>query len=468
MNSDQTINSLADPAVDNGFLREVLDGIRDSIKIVDRSYTVVYANKTAMAQAIHFHKEEAGKLREKCFQKFFGSAKQCSFCVIDQVFRSGVPTFHVFNIRKGDVEEMREISTFPLTGKSGKVEHVIEIMRDVTRLKENIGKEAEFGEMITGDPAMREVFDMIRSVAPTSSTALIHGETGSGKELVARAIHRYSNRKDQRMVTIHCGAIPETLLESELFGHEKGAFTGADQRRIGKFELAHKGTLFLDEIGTISQQMQIKILRALQEGEITRVGGNDAVKVDARFIAATNMDLAAAVDRREFREDLYYRINVIPIQLPPLRDRGGDAVLLAEHFLKKIGGEIGKNVAGFSDTAKEQIKGYAWPGNIRELRNLVERAVILCKGKYIENLDVNPEQKRAATPAPGSAEAIPGAPMEGHTLKAAVDVVEREYLINILRETRGNINSAAQRAGVNTRTIHRKMKEFGIQKEDYK
>ena len=459
--------------MENGFLREVLDGIRDSIKIVDRSFTVVYANKTAMAQAIHYPSDETGKLREKCFQKFFGSAKQCSFCVIDQVFRSGVPTFHVFKARKGERDEMREISTFPLTGKSGKVEHVIEIMRDVTRLKEDFGKESEFGDMITGDPAMRQMFDMIRQVAPTNSTALIHGETGTGKELVARAIHRNSGRKDQRMVTIHCGAIPETLLESELFGHEKGAFTGADARRIGKFELAHKGTLFLDEIGTISQQMQIKILRALQEGEVTRVGGNDSVKVDVRFIAATNLDLSAAVERQEFREDLYYRINVIPIQLPPLRDRGDDAALLAEHFLKKISAEIGKDMAGFSDTAKEQIRGYSWPGNIRELRNLVERAVILCRGKYIENIDVPQETRRpAAAPASVSsaatgAEAPAGAGGAG-TLQDVVDQVEREYLIKVLRETRGNINSVAEKAGVNTRTIHRKMKEFGIAKEDYK
>jgi len=452
--------------VEDGFLREVLDGIIDSIKIVDRSFTVVFANKTALSQAIHFHADEKGKLKEKCFQKFFGSAKQCSFCVIDQVFRTGVPAFNVFNVRKGERDELREISTFPLTGMSGKVDHVIEIMRDVTRLKEDLSRDTEFGEMITADPMMLQMFEMIKSVAPTNSTVLITGETGTGKELVARAIHRNSNRKEQKMVTIHCGAIPETLLESELFGHEKGAFTGAEQRRIGKFELAHKGTLFLDEIGTISPAMQIKILRALQEGEITRVGGNDGVKVDVRFIAATNLDLAGAVEKDEFREDLYYRINVIPIKLPPLRDRGRDALILAEHFLKKIGSEIGKKIEGFSEEARGQILSYGWPGNIRELRNLVERAVIMCKGRYIESVDITPAAKRPASPAAGQSPV--DFSVQGRTLKDVVDDVEKAYLVQLLKSTRGNINSAAEKAGVNTRTIHRKMKDFGVIKEDFK
>ena len=457
-------------AVEDGFLREVLDGIKDSIKIVDRSFTVVFANKTAMSQAIHFKHDEQGKLREKCFQKFFGSAKQCSFCVIDQVFRTGVPAFNVFHVRKDSKDEMREISTFPLTGASGNVEHVIEIMRDVTRLKEDLGKEAEFGDMISDDAAMREIFEMIKSVAPTNSTVLINGETGTGKELVARAIHRHSKRNQQKMVTIHCGAIPDTLLESELFGHEKGAFTGADQRRVGKFELAHKGTLFLDEIGTISQAMQIKILRALQEGEVTRVGGNDPVKVDVRFIAATNLDLGEAVKKDEFREDLYYRINVIPVRLPPLRERSNDALVLAEHFLKKLSQEIGKKIEGFSDEAREQIRTYAWPGNIRELRNLVERAVILCKGRYVERIDVASDSRRSiSTPAEtAETQSTTSTPSTAGALKDVVEEVERKYLIGVLKETKGNINSVAERAGVNTRTIHRKMKDFGIAKEDYK
>ncbi|MDH5639199.1 MAG: sigma-54-dependent Fis family transcriptional regulator [Nitrospinota bacterium] len=465
MNGDKIGEEMMGATLEDGFLREVLDGIRDSIKIVDRSFTVVFANKTALSQAIHFKHDEQGKLREKCFQKFFGSAKQCSFCVIDQVFRSGVPTFNVFHVRKDGKGEMREISTFPLTGESGKVEHVIEIMRDVTRLKDDLGKEAEFGDMISDDPSMREIFDMIKSVAPTNSTVLINGETGTGKELVARAIHRHSKRKEQKMVTIHCGAIPDTLLESELFGHEKGAFTGADQRRMGKFELAHKGTLFLDEIGTISTAMQIKILRALQEGEITRVGGNDPVRVDVRFVAATNLDLGAAVEREEFREDLYYRINVIPLRLPPLRDRGKDALALAEHFLTKLGQEIGKKIEGFSDEARDQINSYAWPGNIRELRNLVERAVILCKTHYVERLDIAPAAKKHV-----GTEATPsdGIDSPSGSLKDVVDEVERQYLIKALKENRGNITSVAQLAGVNTRTIHRKMKDFGIVKEDYK
>jgi DNA-binding NtrC family response regulator len=254
----------------------------------------------------------------------------------------------------------------------------------------------------------------------------------------------------------------DSLLETELFGHEKGAFTGAERRRVGKFELADRGTLFLDEIGTISPMMQVKILRALQEGEITRVGGNENIKVDIRVICATNADLAAEVDKGTFREDLYYRINVVPMTLPPLRERPGDIALLADHYLKQFNGVIGKGLRGFTDEALATMRQYAWPGNVRELRNLIERAVILSRGPMIERIDVPNAAPVPLTLGPAIAINV------SVGLKDVVADAEKAYLGKLLAECHGNIGETAERAGVNTRTIHRKMQEFDIRKENFK
>ncbi|VAX17114.1 Two-component system response regulator protein, partial [hydrothermal vent metagenome] len=440
-------------AIDGNYLESVMDSIRDSIKIVDRSFNVIFANKAGLENAwTDQPRKKKGAL--KCFEKFYHNSEQCSFCVIDRVFNSGMPAFNVFHSKNGGDASVKEISAFPLTGKSGKVEHVIEIVRDVTELKKDLVESEEFSEIISQDSSMENVFDIIKSVAATNSTVLISGETGTGKELIARAIHKSSRRRDKKLVTMNCGAFPETLLETELFGHEKGAFTGADQRRIGRFETAHQGTLFLDEIGTISQSMQVKILRVLQEGELTRVGGNETIKVDIRYVCATNVNLQSEVKAGNFREDLYYRINVVPIMLPPLRKRGDDIKLLAEHFLEKFSGEIGKRFQGFTGSALERAKQYAWPGNIRELRNLVERAVILSKGKSIERLDIPETDERA--------------PVQTATFKDVVETAEKEYLIKALKNNRGSISQTAEKAGVNARTIHRKMKDYGIDKDEFK
>jgi len=440
-------------AIDGNYLETVMDSISDSIKIVDRAFNVIFANKAGLENA---WKDQPHKKKGdlKCFEKFYQNSEQCSFCVIDRVFNSGMPAFNVFHSKNGGDASIVEISAFPLTGKSGKVEHVIEIVRDVTQLKKDLFESEEFSEIISQDSSMESVFDIIKSVAATNSTVLISGETGTGKELVARAIHKSSRRRDKKLVTLNCGAFPETLLETELFGHEKGAFTGADQRRIGKFETAHQSTLFLDEIGTISHSMQVKILRVLQEGELTRVGGNETIKVDIRYVCATNVDLQSEVQAGSFREDLYYRINVVPIMLPPLRNRGDDIKLLAEHFLEKFSGEIGRRFQGFAGSALDTAKRYAWPGNIRELRNLVERAVILSKGQFIETLDI---QKRESS-----------APVEAATFKDVIETAEKEYLIKALKNNKGSISQTAQKAGVNARTIHRKMKDYGIDKDEFK
>ncbi len=446
-------------ALDVEFFGGVLDGIRDSIKIIDRSYTLVYANKAGL-EAIGKPLDQVVGKGQKCFEEFYNSERQCSFCIIEQVLKSGLPAFHTF--RETDDRQrtkVKEISAFPLTDNNGHVEFIVEIVRDVTGLKNEISAAEEFSEIISRDKAMKPVFELMESVAPTDSTVLIYGETGSGKELVARAIHRVSRRSTKKFVAVNCGALSDTLLETELFGHEKGAFTGADKRRIGRFELAHGGVLFLDEIGDISPAMQVKILRALQEGEVTRVGGMETIKVDVRIICATNVDLLEAVRDGRFREDLYYRVNVVPITIPSLHERREDIEPLAVHYLEKFARDIGKNFTGFSAQVMETMKHYRWPGNVRELRNLVERAVILNKGPIVMRIDIHDLHSE------GSA---PGQVAEEGTLKEAAELAEKKYLIEAIRANKGNIGQTAQQAGVNMRTINRKMIQFAIKKEDYK
>ena len=454
---DGTKSASAIPSTqDAAFLTKALDGIRDSIKIIDKDYKVLYVNSAGLSVK-GSAMDKLAVVGHKCFEGFYGSLEVCSYCVVTQVFSSGQPAFNTFTVESSGQTLTKEVSVYPLTSPNGAVESVIEIIRDVTRLKKELGFSEEFGEIISRDAKMQEVFSLMQSVAPTNSTVLVHGETGTGKELVARGIHNASKRSGKKFVAINCGAMTDTLLETELFGHEKGSFTGAEQRRIGKFELADKGTLFLDEMGTISPNMQVKILRALQEGEITRVGGNDVIKVDVRYICATNTDLRESVRKGEFREDLYYRINVVPIHLPPLRERTGDIQILAEHYLAKFNQSMGKNLMGFSSSALERMRLYSWPGNIRELRNLVERAVILSKGPYIEKMDVPSDDGALHSGGPFTAS------ME---MKDVVARAERDYLVDILKRFNGNITEAAKHAGVNARTIHRKIKEFGVHREE--
>jgi len=304
-----------------------------------------------------------------------------------------------------------------------------------------------FGQIIAGEPRMQAVLDLARSVAPTDATVLVIGETGTGKELIARAIHHWSPRAEQAFVAVNCAALAETLLESELFGHERGAFTGAVAQRRGRFELAHGGTLLLDEVGETSPGLQAKLLRVLQEGTLDRVGGTKTVTVDVRVVAATNRDLARMVAERSFREDLYYRLNVFPIALPPLRDRRADILPLAEHVLHQASRRFGKRVAGFSDEARALLLVYGWPGNIRELQNVVERAAILCQGEQIlpAYLNLTP-----ASPAPAAA--------GPRTLRE----LEREAILAALAACKGNRRGAAERLGIGLRTLYTRLREYGI------
>jgi two-component system response regulator FlrC len=304
-----------------------------------------------------------------------------------------------------------------------------------------------FGEIIAGDPKMRAALDLARSVAPADSTVLIMGETGTGKELVARAVHHWSGRANRAFVAVNCAALAETLLESELFGHEKGAFTGAVAQRRGRFELAHEGTLFLDEVGEMSPALQAKLLRVLQEGTLERVGGTKTVTVDVRVIGATHRDLTQMVTAGTFRGDLYYRLSVFPIQLPPLRERSSDILPLAEHILRSVSRRLGKRIAGFAEEGVALLRGYGWPGNIRELQNVVERAAILCQGEQILPAHLN-----LTSPPPGPVATGP------RTLRE----LEREAILTALADCQGNRRNAADQLGIGLRTLYTRLREYGI------
>ncbi|PID56657.1 two-component system response regulator [candidate division KSB3 bacterium] len=317
--------------------------------------------------------------------------------------------------------------------------------------------------IISESPRMDRVFELISNVAPTDSTVLVQGETGTGKELVARAVHYISSRKQHRFVAVNCGALTDNLLESELFGHEKGAFTGAIRQKIGKFELADRGTLFLDEIGNVSPAMQMKLLRVLQERHFERVGGTRTIEVDVRIISATNEDLEKSVADGRFREDLYYRINVIPIVLPPLRQRREDIPLLAGHYVEQLSHGRIKEV---SDGALHTLMSYDWPGNIRELINIIERSILLERGPVLKSVDL-PTRMRRKDERSRLMDFNEELPLEA-VREQAIDIVEKEYMIRILQKYRGSIKRTAEHAGLTTRSIHGKMKKFELRKEDYK
>ncbi len=328
-------------------------------------------------------------------------------------------------------------------------------------LEENINLKAQldmrFGmENIVGnDHRMLRIYDMVDSIADTKATVLITGESGTGKSLIARAIHRRSERRNKPFVEIACGALPETLLESELFGHVAGSFTGATGEKLGKFMQSEGGTIFLDEIGTASPSMQVKLLRILQDFEFEQVGGTKTFSIDTRVILATNDDLSQAVAEGRFRQDLFYRVNVINIELPPLRERISDIPMLAQHFLEQVGNDAGKKVNGFSEQAMAALQRFDWPGNVRELQNVIERAVLLGKSDMVE-LDDLP-------PAFASAGNVLVAPVGNRTLKEALSGPERQIILDVLEMNNWNRHATAESLGINRTTLYKKMKRLGLE-----
>jgi len=327
-------------------------------------------------------------------------------------------------------------------------------------LKRTLGLSHQFSNIIGRSEAMLDVFKMIETVARTNSTILLTGESGTGKGLVAQAIHFHSLRRDKPMVSLNCGALPETLLESELFGHMRGAFTGADNNKKGLLEVAERGTIFLDEIGEMSQVMQVKLLRVLQERRFRRVGGLEELQADIRVIAATNQDLTKLIAEGRFREDLYYRINVIPLTLPPLRERREDIPLLAEHFLAKYSEQMGKEIVGLSHDALDLLAAHEWPGNIRELENVIERAVALESTPTILAESLPPNIRgESPRPATGPVEALPES---GFDLEAHVKEIERSYIAEALKRAGGVQVKAAELLGMSFRSFRYYVKKYNL------
>lgn len=355
-----------------------------------------------------------------------------------------------------------------------------EAQRRMPRLRVDPGEKGIRGRfgLIGESPTMCHIYGVIEKVADTPSTVLITGESGTGKELVAKALHEHSTRKDGPFIKINCAAIPKTLMESELFGYEKGAFTGAVGSKPGRFELADKGTLFLDEIGEIPVEMQVKLLRALQESEFERVGGLKTIKVDVRLITATNRDLERETKSGNFREDLYYRLNVVPLHIPPLRERHQDIPLLCEHIIRKFNERLKKQVESLSADAMARMCSYGWPGNIRELENVLERTLLFCDQPQIRLSDLPTELGVPQTIPPGVlAQSSPAAavlaPMDKSgpqslkdIVRAETERVERELIQRALEETAGNVTQAAKRLKISRKSLQMKMKEFGLRERE--
>ena len=333
------------------------------------------------------------------------------------------------------------------------------VIEENTQLRKELDKQHAMGNIVGQDPKMRKVFDMVDSVADTKATVLITGESGTGKSMIARAIHRNSSRSAKPFVEVACGALPENLLESELFGHVAGAFTGATANKVGKFKQADGGTIFLDEIGTASPGLQVKLLRVLQELEFEQVGGDKTFKVDVRVILATNEDLSEAVTEGRFRQDLYYRVNVINIELPGLRERRSDISLLAQSFLDQLREDTHRTVTGFTEDALAALENYSWPGNIRELQNVVERAVLLGKADTISSTDL----PRDITGGP----TISVSRIGNMTLKEALEEPERRIILEVLESNNWNRNATADTLGVNRTTLYKKMKKLGLEDGKY-
>ena len=335
-----------------------------------------------------------------------------------------------------------------------------ELRRENVSLKNALQRYRATSEIIGGSAAMEEISAFISRVAPTDSTILLKGESGTGKELVAEAIHSMSARAEEKFVTVNCGAMPESLLESELFGHKKGAFTGADRERVGLLEVAHRGTVFLDEITEIPRTMQVKLLRALQNKKIRQIGGTDELQLDIRVIAATNQDIEMLVERGDFREDLYYRINVIPLDIPPLRDRREDIPLLARHFFQEYQETLGKNVQGISEEAMELLERYDWPGNVREVKNIIERAVALAEAEIITPQVLPPEIREGSNRIPSKLEiSIPGS---GVMLEERVRDFRKAYLREALGKSAGGKKKAADLLGMSFRSFRYYLAKYGL------
>lgn len=428
-------------------LELILDNVKDGIIAHDLDRRIVFFNREAEKITGYSKAETIGKDCHEVFDAPF-CGEQCSFCAKNPVLNGRIEYPVTITTKDGEVRRI-EMSVTPILDE-GIFKGVIASFRDITEqtvLAARAEELTSFAGIIGKDKTMIQLFQQIQDVAAYDYPVHIHGETGTGKERVAMALHNVSKRAGAPFVPVNCGAIPEGLVESELFGHVKGAFSGAVRERKGRFELANKGTLFLDEVAELPKQIQVKLLRFLQEGTLERVGGEKSISVNVRIISATNKDLARQVENGNFRKDLYYRLNVIPIELPPLRNRINDIPLLISHFLKRAQDDTDQMIPEFSKDAVRLMMDYSWPGNVRELQNAVQFSIVRCKTREVLPMDLPMELRALASP---QAEPAIAAPKESFTGKLDLESVERA-----LKSTGGNKAKAARVLGVGRATLYR-------------
>jgi two-component system response regulator HydG len=437
------------------FFQAILNSISEGVMTIDKDWNIVSWNRAA-EKITGFHREEV--LGKECMSVL--RTPLCrDRCPVDQALVCGHPYEDVqvaFHNKRDEVVHLL-VNAAPLYDPEGHIIGGLETFRDVSQnrwMQEELKRYYGYANIVGRSESMKRVYDMLGSLVNTDTTVLIQGESGTGKELVARALHFNGPREAKSFVAINCSALPEGVLETELFGHVKGAFTGAIRNHVGKFEQANGGTLFLDEIGEISQSIQVKLLRVLEEREFQRVGDNRSVKVDIRLITATNKDLYKKVLAGEFRDDLFYRLNVFPLDLPPLRERVEDIPLLVGHFIQKFNKQMGKNIQGIADRVLEILEVYPWPGNIRELANAIEHAFVHCKGTLIHPNDL-PHNILKVTP-----EAASRTPLK---TRNKLDTLERDLIIKELEAADGKKSVAARRLGMSRTTLWRKMQKLGIE-----
>ena len=437
-------------------ISQLAGSISEPVAVVDRDFNVVYANNLASAQ------QPAGpNALTKCYEAFAHRKEPCEICPAAQIFDD--PQIQRFSCgSEAGRPPCGMHEAFPLVGHNGRVVSMLVLSESSAEssgfAKEHVPEELtppvvreHLGDLIGSSPAMQQLFDMISLVADSSATVLIQGESGTGKELVAKTIHQLSHRHDKPFVVIDCGSLPETLLESELFGHVKGAFTGAVTNKPGLFEVANGGTIFLDEVADTTPMFQAKLLRVLQEGEIRRVGGNHPIKVSARVISATNKDLAEWVKLKRFRQDLYYRLAVLPLEVPPLRERREDIALLVEHFVQESCTRHRQPTRTVSPDVLHALMEAPWPGNVRELQHYVERAVVTTKGSALSCDDLIDRGLNSK------------APVDLRTVsKCAMKQAERARITQALQESRGNRAQAAKNLKISRAGLYNKLREYGL------
>ncbi|HNQ78857.1 MAG TPA: sigma 54-interacting transcriptional regulator [Acidobacteriota bacterium] len=438
--------------------QRILDGVNDGIIVISLDRRIIFINETGRKLLKY---EEGEVLQARC--KSVTQTSRCGEnCPLTHAIDSNEDqrNLEMWYTTKDGNQLLCRTNVLLLRDADGQVAGGVEIFNDVTAmraLQDEAESQHQFSSIVGKSGPMEEVFDQIRMVARTHSTVLITGESGTGKELVANAIHYNSLRKEHPLVKVSCAALNEGVLESELFGHVRGAFTGANWDKVGRFEYADGGTVFLDEVGEIPLSVQVKLLRVLQEGEIERVGSSKTVKVNVRLIAATNRNLEDAVKQGQFRNDLYYRLNVFRIPLPPLRDRKKDIPLLVDNFIRKIAVKMPqKDLKGIEAEALSRLMSYDYPGNIRELENIVEHAAIRARTEFIRLLDlpITPEVPQLESP------------LRLHQIQVPIQTLERDLIVRALEATKWRISKAAGRLGVSRVTLWRKMKDYGIQRGD--